>query len=293
MQGLWQITVMTDDAPVALEAGIETRLDISTISISKNSERFMLQAWSEEMPDEAVLSSIIRQIYSTAEIVEYEITYLAPRDWIAENRKSFPPQHIDRFWVYGSHIDAKMPVSSYPLKIDAAQAFGSGTHPTTQGCMYLLGRLRRLRRTPRTVLDMGCGSAILAMAAKRQFPAARIVAADSDPLSVTASAQNARMNKFARNGFDVVKSAGFGHPLCRTSAPYDLIFANILAPPLRRMACDLTSYLSPSGTLILSGLLDWQADDIISRYRHFGMRLTEQYIIGGWSALMLNKRRLG
>ena len=71
MQGLWQITVMTDDAPVALEAGIETRLDISTISISKNSGRFMLQAWSEEMPDEAVLNSIIRQIYSTAETVEY------------------------------------------------------------------------------------------------------------------------------------------------------------------------------------------------------------------------------
>ena len=156
MQGLWQITVMTDDAPVALEAGIETRLDISTISISKNSERFMLQAWSEEMPDEAVLSSIIRQIYSTAETVEYEITYLAPRDWIAENRKSFPPQHIDRFWVYGSHIDAKMPVSSYPLKIDAAQAFGSGTHPTTRAvCIFLaVSGVCAERRAPCLIWDV-------------------------------------------------------------------------------------------------------------------------------------------
>jgi len=293
MQGMWQITVMTDEAPVALEAGIETRLEISTISISTAEGRYMLQAWSEDAPDEAVLADMIEQIYGNAHKIEFDISYLAPRDWIAENRKSFPAQHIDRFWVYGSHIEKKVPASSYPLRIDAAQAFGSGTHPTTQGCMYLLGRLRRFRKAPHTVLDMGCGSAILAMAARRQFPACKIVAADTDPLSVTASAQNARMNKFARNGFDVVKSAGFAHPLCRKSAPYDLIFANILAPPLRRMAADLTSYLSPSGTLILSGLLTWQTDDILSRYRHFGMKLTEHYIIGEWSALMLHKKRAG
>ncbi len=96
--------------------------------------------------------------------------------------------------------------------------------------MYLLGRLRRLRRTPRTVLDMGCGSDS-GDGSKRQFPAARIVAADSDPLSVTASAQNARMNKFARNGFDVVKSAGLAIRFAGHLLPHDLIFANILAAP--------------------------------------------------------------
>jgi len=292
MQGVWQITIIADEPPVALEAGLEVQLNINTFSTHRSDAGFMLQAWAEDQPDEAVLASMIEQIYGAGHKVEYDISYLAPRDWVAENRKSFPPQRIDRFWVYGSHIDSAAPVASYPLKIDAAQAFGSGTHPTTQGCLVLLGRLRRYRKTPRNLLDMGCGSAILAMAAKRQFPAVTVVAADTDPLSVTASRQNARMNKFARNGFDAVKSAGFDHPLCRKSAPYDLIFANILAPPLRRMAAELTAHLSASGTLILSGLLNQQVDDILTRYRHFGMKLTEQYVIGDWSALMLHKKRV-
>ena len=292
MQGLWRITIITHEPAIALEAGLEILLDISALATSKSTAGFVLQAWTEDTPDEAVLASMFTRIYGDKYLPKCEVEFLPPRDWLAENRNSFPPQRIDRFWVYGSHVNQQVPAGFYPLKIDAAQAFGSGTHPTTQGCMHLLGRLRRYRMPPRNLLDMGCGSAILAMAAKRQFPAARVVAADTDPLSVTASAQNARMNGISRIGFDAVKSAGFAHPLCRKHAPYDLIFANILAPPLRRMASALVSHLSPSGTLILSGLLTQQTDDILARYRFFGMKLTEHYVIGDWSALMLHKKRV-
>lgn len=289
--GLWQIDIFTPHQPVALEAGLEARFEVTSLSVSRTEGGMLhLQGWCELQPDAKALGEMIIATDSDA---EWQLHYLEPRDWIAENRKSFPPVSIGSFWVHGAHIDSAVPIGKIPLQIDAAQAFGSGTHPTTQGCLHLLQSLKKRRHKPRRLLDLGCGSAILAMAAQKQFPSLQVVAADSDILSVNASIENAALNQCAPRGFRVVQSLGFSHPLTRQSAPYDIIFANILAPPLRRLAPQLSRALSHRGRLILSGLLVEQAHEIMARYHAFGMVLCEQVIIGDWIALSLEKQKRG
>ena len=287
--GLWQLDIFTPHDAVALEAGLEVRFEVASLSLSRATDgRLHLQGWWEEKPDPLLLEQMIT---TTDAAAEWSLSYLEPRDWVAENRKSFPPLSVGNFWIYGSHIQQSAPVGKHALQIDAAQAFGSGTHPTTKGCLHLINSLQKWRKTPRNLLDLGCGSAILAMAAKKQYPSLHVVAADSDRLSVQASQQNARLNHIAPAGFQVVQSLGFSHPLTRRSAPYDVICANILAAPLRKLAPDLCRSLASDGRLILSGLLISQAHEILTRYHAFGMVLEEQVMIEDWIALSLTKRR--
>lgn len=287
--GLWQVDIFTPNPSVALETGLETRFEITSLSVSKARDgRWHLQGWSEERLDENLLSEMISGADKDA---EWTLEYLEPRDWLAENRKSFPPVSVGKFWIYGSHIQQTPPTGKTPLRIDAAQAFGSGTHPTTQGCLHLIEALAKTRRYPKRMLDLGCGSAILAMAAKKIFPSIRVVAADSDRLSVLASRQNARLNHIAPAGFQVVQSLGFSHLATRKAAPYDIICANILAPPLRKLAPELSAALGADGRLVLSGLLTSQAHEILTRYHAFGMVLVEQIVIDEWVALSLRKRK--
>ena len=188
--------------------------------------------------------------------IDLTVAPVAATDWLARTAEGFPAQPIGRFWVHGSHIATAPPAGTVPILLDAGQAFGSGEHATTQGCLLALGRLagrRRLRR----VLDLGCGSGILAIAAAK-LGAARVIAADNDPVAVAVARENATRNRVGHR-IRCLTSEGYRNPLLSAFGPYDLILANILADPLCALARECARHLAPGGTAVLSGLLDRQA----------------------------------
>jgi len=205
-------------------------------------------------------------------------------DWLALNRQSFPPIREGRVWIRGSHVEEAAPASSIDLLVDAARAFGSGSHPTTALCLRAIQDLVT-RRTPRKVLDLGCGSGILAMALAKLAPSARTLAVDLDPVSVATARENAQMNRVARR-IDTQVSNGWRSPSVRAKAPFDLVVANILAGPLAEMAPSLKRGLQPGGIAILSGLLNQQERWVIAVHRAQGLRLIRRYRRDGWSALV-------
>lgn len=206
-------------------------------------------------------------------------------DWVTENLQSFPPIHAGRFYVHGSHWHEPIPHAAVALRVDAGAAFGSGEHATTRVCLRAIDGLIRAGRRPRRVLDLGCGTAILGMAAARVFRAS-VIASDIDPVAVAVAAQNARLNHLSP-WVDCVTSDGLAHPAIRDGAPYGLILANILARPLVRLAGGIVDSLAPGGHLVLSGLLNHQEEKVLAAYRPRGLRLVRSYRSDGWSGLVL------
>lgn len=214
---------------------------------------------------------------------------LAAEDWLEATRRSFPPLAIGRFWVHGSHVEEAPPVGTVPLRIDAGTAFGSGEHGSTAGCLWALHDLARRRPFSR-VLDMGCGSAILAVAALKCWPQARAYACDVDIEAVRTAAANARVNGVAGR-LSTAVCEGYDRPEPRRAGRFDLVFANILAGPLIAMAPDLARALAVGGHAIISGLLSVQAEAVLLAHRRQGLHAVGRYDIGPWTTLVLSKPR--
>src|SRR5690348_12936200 len=166
---------------------------------------------------------------------------LPERDWLAENRRAFPPLRIGRFLVHGSHWRGVPPAGAIAIEIDAATAFGTGEHPSTSGCLLALDSLARRRRFARP-LDIGTGSGTLAIAAARRLRR-RVLASDVDCAAARVAAHHVRRNGLARQ-VRVACAPGYRSRALRGSQ-YDLIFANILARPLALMARDLGRAIAP------------------------------------------------
>ena len=221
---------------------------------------------------------------SGVERIDITIAPLATANWLARVAASFTPQRIGRFWVHGSHVREAPPPGALPIRLDAGVAFGSGEHASTRGCLLALDEFARRRRFGR-VLDMGCGSGILAIAAAKCWPA-RALAVDNDPQAVRVARENAERNGVAGR-VRARWSEGYRSPAVRAAGPYDLIFANILADPLCRMARDLARHLAPGGSAILSGLFDRQAPGVIEAHRAAGLRLRRCIQLEIWTTLVV------
>ena len=241
-------------------------------------------------PDKEQLAARLAPLAERAGIERIDLTVapLATTNWLARVAASFTPQRIGRFWVYGSHVRAAPPAGALPIRLDAGLAFGSGEHASTRGCLLALDELARRRRFGR-VLDMGCGSGILAIAAARCWPA-RVLAVDNDPQAVAVAQENARHNGVAGR-VRVRCSDGYRSPAVRAAGPFDLVFANILADPLCDMARNLARHLAPGGSAILSGLFDRQAARVIEAHRAVGLRLRRCIQLEIWTTLVLSARR--
>lgn len=190
------------------------------------------------------------------------------------------------FLVHGSHHDTNTLAPAISIKIDAGLAFGTGHHETTRGCLELLADLARKQKRIHA-LDMGCGSGILAIAIAK-LTRCKVLGTDIDPIAISVSQENAKANYVAPL-VDGVAADGTHHPEIRCRAPYDLIVANILASPLKRLAIEVDEILHPSGNLIVSGLLSEQEAGVLSRYRQFGFHLKKRYTLGDWPTLLLSR----
>lgn len=237
-------------------------------------------------PERAELAGWLAPIAEQAGLLrlDFALEPIAEADWLQHNAAQFPPQEAGRFWVHGSHLERGPPDGRVPILIDAGAAFGSGEHGSTRGCLMALDRLARKRRF-RRVLDVGCGSGVLAIAAAKCWPA-RALAVDFDPTAVRVAAENAILNGVGKH-LQTAVSDGFASAEVRAAAPYDLIFLNILADPLIQMAPDVARALAPGGTVVLSGLLDRQAPAVLTAYRTWRLRQAFRVDLGLWATLVL------
>ena len=199
-----------------------------------------------------------------------------------------PPLTVGRFFIRGSHFDGPTPGGQIPLYLDAGTAFGSGEHGSTAGCLTCIGDLARKLR-PARVLDMGCGSGILGIAAAKLWNVP-VVATDIDAEAARVTALNAAQNDVGHL-VTAVAGAGYSAPIVRQAAPYDLIVENILARPIRRLSCDLAQHLAPGGVCVLSGLVVRDAQLVITAHRRQGLRLVRHMTINGWRTLVMAKPR--
>ena len=210
---------------------------------------------------------------------------LADADWIALSLSGLPPVRAGRFFVFGAHDAGRVPAGVIAIRIEAGAAYGTGHHGTTVGCLTMFDALLKVRRF-RRVLDVGTGTGVLAIAAARSG-ARKVAGTDIDPVSVRIAVANARLNR-ARCRFRAAR--GLNDPLVRRDAPYDLVFANILARPLIDLAGDIASVLRPGGVVILSGLLRTQARAVRAAYVAQGLRFVRRLDLDAWTTLVMARR---
>jgi ribosomal protein L11 methyltransferase len=267
----------------ALETLYPEPYGVGVAEIEDGSGQWEVSAYFTEDPDRAGLALLS----VSHDAPEFVVTELPEIDWVSHVRRELAPVEAGRFFVYGSHDADKVPTGVEPLLIEAALAFGTGHHGTTLGCLRALDRLITAGETFHNIADIGCGTAVLAMAAARIWPEP-IMASDIDPVAVEVAASNARANDL-EGRLICLEAAGFDHPDLQAKAPYDLIFANILKGPLVALAPDVGDHLAPNGRAILSGLLVEQADQVSAAYAAEGITLIEREDIGEWSTLSLQK----
>ncbi|OBZ92989.1 ribosomal protein L11 methyltransferase [Pararhizobium polonicum] len=207
-------------------------------------------------------------------------------DWIAKSLEGLSPVRAGRFLVHGSHDRDKVHLNDIAIEIDAGQAFGTGHHGTTAGCLEVIETVMRARKV-RNALDLGTGSGVLAIAARKLKPVP-VLATDIDPIATRVAAENVKRNGIA-TGITTLTAPGFHSPAFATHGPFDLIIANILARPLIKMAPQLASHLAPGGSVILSGILASQRWKVLSAYNGQHLRHVRTIWRNGWVTIHLDR----
>jgi ribosomal protein L11 methyltransferase len=217
---------------------------------------------------------------------ELKVETLPEIDWVAKSLEGLKPVMAGRFVVHGGHDRGRFAAGRIAIEIDAGQAFGTGHHATTAGCLTVLDRLTRTRRFER-ILDLGTGSGVLAIALAKTLRRP-VLATDIDPVSVRVARENARLNGVG-GLVECVAATGVEHAAIRSRAPFDLVVANILAEPLMRLAPSLAPLVARGGVLVLSGLLPRQRERVVAAYGVQHVRLQEARVLDGWSVLVLRR----
>lgn len=281
------LTQLECSLPKALGEALFNFLEEDALSVSLNEET--LEQWQlliiinplAETPIRQKITSFLQDHLRSIPPITTRV--LAPTDWVKAVHQDLHPLTIGRFYVYGSHAQENPPADLLPLQIDAATAFGSGHHESTEGCLKALSLLAK-QSSFQKPLDMGCGSGVLAMAMARLWKVL-VLACDNDPEAVRVTTENAHLNHLDTLIKAQVSDGFTGLPMRN----FDIITANILAGPLCHMAQEALDVLTPGGAIVLAGLLNRQAEDVIDAYRSAGAKLVEQLFIGEWSTLIMRK----
>lgn len=268
---------------LSLEALIPEPTGIGVFEVEDGSGLWEVGAYFIEAPDQAGLA-LLAAIHNVKPFVVSEVP---DQDWVAKVRRELNPVVAGRFFVYGSHDADKVPDDCVPLLIEAAMAFGTGHHGTTLGCLRAFDALLEDGFDANRVADIGCGTAVLAMAAAHVSPQ-MVLASDIDPVAVDVAAANVAANGLSGK-VECVVAAGFDAPELAQAAPFDLVFANILKGPLIALADDMAQAVKADGYVILSGILNEQADEVIAVYARSGFNLSKRDSIVDWTTLTLRR----
>ena len=286
-------TLPGEDAANALAAALEKLAPeptgVGVFEIEDGSGLWEVGAYFLEQPDEVVLD-VLALAFGAKPFAVSEIPEI---DWVAKVRRELSPVQAGRFFVYGSHDADKVAQvldqgGRIALQIEATVAFGTGHHGTTLGCLRAFDRLLDAGFDPAKVADIGCGTAVLALAAAAALPGAVVIASDIDEVAVDVAEANVAINQLDGR-IRCLEAAGFAHPALVAAAPFDLVFANILKGPLIALAPPMAAHTGTGGLVILSGLLVVQAEAVTAAYLAAGFAAAAREDIGEWSTLVLRR----
>lgn len=257
----------------------------SAATTEQPDKSWTVDVYFEDAPDEAELHRVLVEVLGP-DAGRFAVAPLPDEDWVAKSLEGLKPVRAGRFLVHGSHDRDKVHANDIAIEIEAGQAFGTGHHGTTSGCLAEIDRLGRLRRFD-SILDLGTGTGVLAIAIAKAW-GVPVLATDIDPIAVRVTLENAALNNVG-GLIEAVTATGFRHPAISRESPFDLIVANILAGPLIQMAPVVARHLAPHGTVVLSGILDHQGPRVIAAYRSLGLRLARRRSREGWVTLTFQR----
>lgn len=288
-QKLWSVSfeVPSDLADPFAESFNENALAVTVIAPPRTKMASIEALWAEK-PDLAALTAPLAIIAALHKIEapKLKIKQVPKLDWLQKVAGDFPPLPIARWTIYGAQHADKITNPRLALQIDATSAFGTGEHPTTRGCLEMLDKLFKQGTRPGRMLDIGCGSGVLAMAYAKTCRG-KAVAIDLDPDSVGIARYNIGANGL-RHHVRAALGNGYRSPLAKDKS-FDLIMSNIFAGPLCQMAKDLRRHLKPGGVAILSGILNPQANRVIAAHRLQNIHIVRRLQLGEWTTLVLKR----
>lgn len=281
----WKLTLPCTRAEAeAIDAGaidIDAVL-MTTEVVEDDVEKWRLDAYTEAEPDAATIAAI-RALVPSAAGVEPRIEALTAADWVAMSQQGLEPIREGRFVVHTEAHPVEPGAGERVFLINAGQAFGTGHHATTSGCLAMLDELAG--RGFANVIDLGTGTGLLAFAARHLWPDARVTATDIDPIAIEVTRENAAINQLAH--IELIVADGARDAAITAAGPYDLIIANILAGPLIAMAPEIAAIAAPRATIVLAGLLATQAEAVKAAYRAAGCTVERADTRGDWTILRL------
>jgi len=222
----------------------------------------------------------------TGEALEIQREELPDVDWVAKSLEGLKPVRAGRFLVHGRHDRDEVREGDIAIEIEAGQAFGTGHHGTTAGCLEMIASVVADEQ-PKNVLDLGTGSAVLAIAVAKLAPVP-VLATDIDPVATEVATENVALNGVSQR-VTTATAPGFDDPIFAERGPFDLIIANILANPLIQLAPEMARNVVDGGSLILSGILDSQGDAVIAAYVAEGFRHIRTTHLEGWVTIHLKR----
>ncbi len=288
---VWRVVLTVPTAAVpALESAFEAAFDEDLLALSNFKAtqppvfdwRFEALLATPPSEDQLTVLALAGGVPRAA----IEAGPLQKADWVAQSHGLNPPVRAGRFYVRGSHVTDPVPGGSWALLIDGTTAFGTGQHESTRGCLTALDRILRSHKA-RRLMDLGCGTGILALAMARALRRP-VLATDIDPEAVRVTDENRRRNRLNRE-VHAVTAPDLRHRVIATRKPFDLVTANILALPLRKLAHELARHVAPGGYVVLSGILAGQAAGVTAAYRQAGFRLVARLAQGDWRTLVVRR----
>lgn len=301
MTGSWKITAYASK-PLVHQALLaheeETDWDPEVILSGREEtpqtpNNWVLEAWYSRKPvqaDKAAVAALFGD-----DVPALGIEKLPDEDWLTISQQGVKPIHAGQFYVHTPDYPPHGDPAVCSLSIPASQAFGTGHHETTAGCLAILTAMKRSGVVARHIADIGTGTGLLAFAALDLWPNALATASDIDAICAEVVEFNAAENHVAMgpgNGqLAMVIADGMDDPLLQARGPYDLLIANILAAPLIELGPDFAEAVSPGGHVVLAGLLETQEAKVRAAYRRAGFRLASRLVNGDWSILWLRRRR--
>jgi ribosomal protein L11 methyltransferase len=296
----WKITLPCSKAVAERLAGDVPELaDLETPPVLMTREPdparpddWLLEAYLDAEPDGA-MQALLLGLVPDARAADMHVEHVPAADWVTLSQDGLEPITAGRFHVYTARHAGTLRPGQIGLLIEAGQAFGTGQHETTAGCLTMIDGLAEAGFAVADAVDLGTGTAILALAIAKRWPQARVLATDIDPVAIEVSAENVTVNGERVGGgpgeIGLAVADGTNHPEIAARAPYQLVVANILAGPLIEMAGGIAPLVAPGGRLLLAGLLQEQAAAVAAAYAANGLRLVARHDAGDWPTLMLTR----